>query len=232
MSKSLCVIPARGGSKRIPKKNIRDFCGKPMIAWSIEAALQSKLFSKIVVSSDSKEIIDIANHYGAETPFVRPPELSNDYVGTTDVVRHAVETLDPESNKFSIICCLYATAPFVEVEGLQQAASNLSKPDCRTSFSASSFTFPIQRAVKLAGKGVTPFQPEMMGQRSQDLEPAYHDAGQFYWWTRQALNENAGMFSASSYPVILPRMLTQDIDDQEDWDMAQFLFSYLNKNKC
>ncbi|GAB1620166.1 pseudaminic acid cytidylyltransferase [Agarivorans albus] len=230
MGKSLCVIPARGGSKRIPKKNIRDFCGKPMIAWSIEAALESKLFDKVVVSSDSQEIIDIASRYGAETPFVRPPELSNDYIGTTDVVKHAVDKLDPHSNKYSVICCLYATAPFVNVESLKQAASNLNINGCKTSFSVSSFAFPIQRAIKLSGEGVSPFQPNLMGQRSQDLEPAYHDAGQFYWWTRQALNENAGMFSSSSYPVILPRMLTQDIDDNEDWEMAQFLFKYLNKD--
>jgi N-acylneuraminate cytidylyltransferase len=229
MNKSLCVIPARGGSKRIPQKNIRDFCGKPMIAWSIEAAINSQLFDEVIVSSDSTEIINIAKQYGASTPFVRPADLANDHAGTTAVVKHAVNELDPNNLLYSRICCLYATAPFVTTSGLHQAAKNLDNPKCKTSFSASSFAFPIQRAIKMKGEGVSPFQPELMGQRSQDLEPAYHDAGQFYWWTRAALNENAAMFSQSSYPVILPRILTQDIDDQEDWEMAQFLFSYLNQ---
>ncbi|GAD02679.1 pseudaminic acid cytidylyltransferase [Agarivorans albus] len=229
MSKSLCVIPARGGSKRIPKKNIRDFCGKPMIAWSIEAALNSQLFDDIIVSSDNAEVIEIANQYGASTPFVRPAELANDHAGTTAVVKHAVNVVDPDRSRYTSICCLYATAPFVNADGLQQAAKNLDKPKCKTSFSASSFAFPIQRAIKLESEGVSPFQPNLMGQRSQDLEPAYHDAGQFYWWTRQALDEDAGMFSNTSFPVILPRMLTQDIDEPEDWEMAQFLFNYLHK---
>ncbi|MGY5449736.1 pseudaminic acid cytidylyltransferase [Agarivorans sp. MS3-6] len=229
MNKSLCVIPARGGSKRIPKKNIRDFCGKPMIAWSIDAAINSQLFDDVIVSSDSAEIIEIAKQYGASTPFVRPAELANDHAGTTAVVKHAVNAVDPDKSRYSTICCLYATAPFVTTDKLLAAVTNLADPQCETSFSASSFAFPIQRAIKLNNKGVAPFYPDQIGKRSQDLEPGYHDAGQFYFWTREALDGNAGMFSETSFPVILPRMLTQDIDEPEDWEMAQFLFNYLHK---
>ncbi|WP_394200684.1 pseudaminic acid cytidylyltransferase [Shewanella waksmanii] len=224
MSKVICIIPARGGSKRIPHKNIKDFCGKPIIAWSIEMALASQLFDDVVVSSDCVDIISIAKEYGASTPFIRPDSISDDHSGTTAVVKHALSFLDPDKNKYSRVCCLYATAPFVTANSLADGANKLSLPGCLTSFSATSFAFPIQRAVKLKNQGVEAFFPENMNCRSQDLEEAYHDAGQFYWWTRQSLDSNADMFSETSTPVLLPRHLVQDIDTIEDWKMAEYLY--------
>ncbi|WP_432463030.1 pseudaminic acid cytidylyltransferase [Agarivorans sp. QJM3NY_33] len=229
MNKSLCVIPARGGSKRIPKKNIKDFCGKPMIAWSIEAAVQSQLFDEVIVSSDIQEIIAIAEHYGASAPFIRPKELADDYTGTTEVIKHAVDVVDPDRSLYSSICCLYATAPFICKESLRAGKQALNKALVQTSFSATSFAFPIQRAIKLCPTGgVEAFYPEFMAKRSQDLTEAYHDAGQFYWWRRAALENGASMFSTSSEAIILSRYQVQDIDTQEDWQMAEYLYQAMN----
>ena len=228
--KRLCVIPARAGSKRIPKKNIKDFCGKPIIAYSIQVARDSGLFEQIIVSTDSHEIAKIANQYGAETPFLRPAELADDHSSTTDTVRHAYNWFVEQGQQFEQICCLYPTAPLVSVTDLRQGADNLNQADCLTSFAATQFRFPIQRAVMLDGRGVKPFDKKAISMRSQDLEEAYHDAGQFYWWRANSVNDrNAAMFAATSSPVILPSYRVQDIDTDEDWRMAEFLYKAQKK---
>jgi N-acylneuraminate cytidylyltransferase len=221
----VAVIPARGGSKRIPRKNIRLFAGKPVIAWSISAALESGLFDRVVVSTDDVEIADCAREFGAETPFVRPLELANDHAGTDAVVCHALRWLAESGTRAEHVCCIYATAPFVTADWLRKGWQSLVESGKEFSFSVTSYPFPIQRAIRLTESGgVEPFQPECVPMRSQDLEPAYHDAGQFYWGKASAYLSGMETFGPNSSPVILPRWLVQDIDTEEDWVRAEFMF--------
>ncbi|MDO9623702.1 MAG: pseudaminic acid cytidylyltransferase [Pseudomonas sp.] len=221
----IAIIPARGGSKRIPRKNIKLFCGKPMIAWSIEAALQSGCFDQVVVSTDDAEIADVARRYGATVPFMRPEELSDDYTGTTPVIRHAIEWFNQQGQGVEHACCLYATAPFVSADDLLCGLDLLQDNDCDYAFSATSYAFPIQRAIRLTEHGrVAMFNPEHFNTRSQDLDEAYHDAGQFYWGRAEAWLQGKMIFSPDSLPVLLPRHRVQDIDTPEDWIRAEWLF--------
>lgn len=227
---NLCVIPARGGSKRIPQKNIKPFFGKPMIAWSIETALQSGLFAKVVVSTDCEQIAAIAREFGAEVPFIRPKELADDFTGTTPVVRHAIETLQAQGENFENVCCIYATAPFTQPTDLQQAAAILAEQEANFVFSVGEFAYPIQRALKiLPNQRVAMFAPEFASARSQDLEPAFHDAGQFYFGRNQAWLNGKGVFGNDAVPYILPAERVQDIDTPADWRRAEVLFEVLRK---
>ncbi|HDI3293790.1 pseudaminic acid cytidylyltransferase [Vibrio cholerae] len=222
---NVAVIPARGGSKRIPRKNVKDFCGKPMIAWSIEAAKASGCFDKIIVSTDDTEIADIARQFGAEIPFIRPAALSDDYTGTIPVIRHAVEWLNQNDSKVDYACCLYATAPFILPEDLRQGLQLIKDAGSSYAFSVTSYAFPIQRAVRITKNSrVAMFNPEHFQTRSQDLEHAWHDAGQFYWGTVDAWCEERAIFGEDSLPVVLPRHRVQDIDTAEDWNRAEWLF--------
>lgn len=219
------VIPARGGSKRIPRKNIKMFCGKPMIVWSIEAALQSGCFDQVLVSTDDPEIAEIALRHGANVPFMRPPELSDDYTGTIPVVRHAIEQLMAQGFDVQQVCCIYATAPFVTSEDLNKGLATLETSAADYAFSATSYAFPIQRAVRLDTEGrVEMFSPELFNSRSQDLEDAYHDAGQFYWGKARAWLEGKVIFNRGAAAVLLPRHRVQDIDTPEDWVRAEWMF--------
>ena len=221
----IAVIPARGGSKRIPRKNIKEFCGKPMIAYSIEAALQSGCFDKVIVSTDDTEIAKVARRYGAEVPFIRPAELSNDYTGTIPVVRHAVEWFMQQGVDPQLVCCLYATAPFVTPKYLQQGLQQMIEKDADYAFTVTSYAFPIQRAIKISPQlGIEMFDSNNFNTRSQDLEEAWHDAGQFYWGKAEAWLSEKIIFGPESTPVILPRHRVQDIDTFEDWDRAEWLF--------
>ncbi len=221
----IAVIPARGGSKRIPRKNIKEFCGKPIIAYSIEAALQSGCFDKVIVSTDDTEIAEVARRYGAEVPFVRPLELSNDYAGTIPVVRHAVEWCMQQGVDPQLVCCLYATAPFVTPKYLQQGLQQIIEQDADYAFTVTSYAFPIQRAIKISPQlGIEMFDSNNFNTRSQDLEEAWHDAGQFYWGKAEAWLSEKIIFGPESTPVILPRHRVQDIDTFEDWDRAEWLF--------
>lgn len=221
----LAVIPARGGSKRIPRKNIKPFCGKPMIAWSIEAALKSQCFDRIIVSTDDEEIAEVAQTHGAEVPFVRPLDLSDDHAGTTAVIAHAVKWQQQNGQAPDAVCCLYATAPFVQTTDLQRGLQVLQDTGSDYAFSVTSYAFPIQRALRMTSDHrVDMFQPGYFNTRSQDLEEAWHDAGQFYWGHAQAWLANKPLFSRDSAPVILPRHRVQDIDTSEDWERAEWLF--------
>ncbi|WP_261845151.1 pseudaminic acid cytidylyltransferase [Aliamphritea ceti] len=221
----IAIIPARGGSKRIPRKNIREFCGKPMIAWSIEAALASGCFDKVVVSTDDDEIAAVAKQWGADVPFMRPATLSDDYTGTIPVIAHAVKWFNDNVAHVDLACCLYATAPFVQADDLQRGLGILADTDAEYAFSVTSYPFPIQRAIKITSSNkIEMFNPECFNTRSQDLEEAWHDAGQFYWGKADAwLNESA-LFGLCSSPVPLPRHRVQDIDTPEDWIRAEWLF--------
>lgn len=221
----LAVIPARGGSKRIPRKNIKMFCGKPMIAWSIEAALQSGCFDKVIVSTDDEEIAEVARQYGASVPFMRPAELSDDYTGTIPVIRQAIEWCNANGFDAQQVCCLYATAPFISPEDLRRGLGILEQTGCQYAFSATSYAFPIQRAIRLTGTGhVEMFNAEHFNTRSQDLEESYHDAGQFYWGLASAWLQEKMIFSPESSAVLLPRHRVQDIDTPEDWIRAEWLY--------
>ncbi|MEO4046301.1 pseudaminic acid cytidylyltransferase [Pseudomonas sp. CAU 1711] len=221
----LAVIPARGGSKRIPRKNIKPFCGKPMIARSIEAALQSGCFDRVIVSTDDAEIAEVARQYGADVPFMRPAELSDDYTGTVPVIRHAVEWFIANDEAPEQVCCIYATAPFVTGEDIRRGLESLLENDCDYAFSVTSYAFPIQRAIRITSAGrVEMFHPEHFNTRSQDLEEAYHDAGQFYWGRASAWMDGRVIFGPSSSPVLLSRHRVQDIDTPEDWERAEWLF--------
>lgn len=222
---NICVIPARGGSKRIPRKNIKDFYGKPMIAYSIAAALDSGCFDRVIVSTDDDEIAAVASRYGAEVPFRRPHHLADDYAGTTPVIRHAIEWLIEQGESPQLVCCLYATAPFVSADYIKQGLNQLNETGAAYAFSVTSYAFPIQRAFKIGtDMGVEMFYPEHFNARSQDLEEAWHDAGQFYWGRADAWRTEKVIFGAESTPVILPRHHVQDIDTLEDWERAQWLY--------
>jgi len=220
----IAVIPARGGSKRITRKNIKDFCGKPMIAWSIEAAKASLLFDRIIVSTDDAEIADVARRWGADVPFMRPAELSDDHTGTTAVIAHAIRWLHDHGEKPSAVCCIYAAAPFVRAVDIEKALARLEGSAWQYVFSATTFEYPIFRAIEHQADGkLRMFFPEHFLSRSQDLPEAIHDAGQFYWGLPEAWLENRKIFGQWSSVVMLPRWRVQDIDTPEDWKRAEML---------
>ncbi len=222
---TICVIPARGRSKRIPRKNIRPFHGIPMIGWSIAAARDSGLFDRIIVSTDDAEISKIAVDIGAEVPFARPEGLSNDYAGTVPVVTHAVQTLGLGGDV--PVCCLYATAPFVQASDLTEALRVL-RAGSSYAVSVTRFDYPIQRALRRVDNGViSMIDPTQMHMRSQDLEPAWHDAGQFYWGLASTWMSGTAVFDAGAAGVELPSSRVVDIDTPEDWDRAEALFQVL-----
>jgi N-acylneuraminate cytidylyltransferase len=227
----LAVIPARGGSKRIPRKNIKDFFGRPIIAWSIMAARNSGCFDKIIVSTDDKEISEVAILNGAEVPFMRPMELSDDYTPTLPVIRHAVEWLATNNVVPSQVCCIYATAPLISFEDLRLGASLIAQSSYDYVFSIARFSYPIQRALKMHEDGkIEMFDQSNMSVRSQDLIEGFHDAGQFYWGRASAWLAGNQIFGDNSAGVVVPRHRVQDIDNEEDWIMAEILFSRLRIN--
>lgn len=224
----VAVIPARGGSKRIPRKNIKEFHGRPMIVWSIEAAIKSKCFDLIIVSTDDDEISEMAQSLGALVPFKRPGNLSDDYATTGDVMAHAAEYISESYPDVQYLCCIYATAPFIKSDDILHGLELLTAREADYAISVTTFPFPIQRGLRLKqGQSLEMFQPEFMLTRSQDLEEAYHDAGQFYWGTKEAFLSQAPFFTPASAAVILPRLRVQDIDTPEDWQRAEALFKVL-----
>lgn len=226
----LAVIPARGGSKRLPRKNIKDFCGKPIISYSIQAAIDSGCFERIIVSTDDEEIASVARHFGAETPFIRPNELSGDHVATLPVINHAIQWLTDNEVPPSFVCCIYATAPFIQSPDIRDAFNQLVNSESDYVFPITTYPFPIQRSVKILKSGkLQMFSPEHFNTRSQDLEEAYHDAGQFYWGRAQAFASEKPIFSEASSPLIIPRYRVQDIDTSEDWIMAELMFKALKE---
>lgn len=224
----LCIIPARGGSKRIPRKNIRAFLGKPIIAYSIEAARTAGLFSSIVVSTDDDEIAAVARDFGADVPFIRPAALADDFTGTVPVVRHAIKEMETLGVLCEAACCLYPTAPFVTATALRSGLTVLQETASNFAFTVTGFDFPIQRALRADSLNrLVPVDPDAMPQRSQDLEERWHDAGQFYWGTTTAwLDERLSLWQGAA-AIKLPRTQVQDIDTQEDWEFAELLFRRL-----
>ncbi len=228
----VCVIPARAGSKRVPRKNIRDFCGRPMLHRAIEAAWASGAFGRVLVSTEDPEVAAVATAGGAEVPFVRPAELSDDFTGTIPIIAHAVRWLHARGEAPPLVCCLYATTPLLDPADLARGRAALEADGTGAldfAFSATSFPFPIQRAVRrLPSGGVEPMFPQHIGQRSQDLEEAWHDAGQFYWGRAEAWMAQRALFSPRSAIVTLPRHRVQDIDTPEDWRRAELMYAALH----
>lgn len=221
---NICVIPARGGSKRIPRKNVKDFCGKPMIARSIEVARESECFDRVIVSTDDDEIAEVALVHGAEVPFRRPPELADDFTPTAPVIAHAIRW-QRQTMPVGHACCLYATTPFTLAADLRRGLSLLKSSRAKYAVSVTNYAFPIQRAIRVSEDGrISMFQPEHQITRSQDLEEAWHDAGQFYWGTAEAWLSNDPIFAATSVAVPVPRQRVEDIDTNDDWERAELMF--------
>jgi len=221
----LAVIPARGGSKRIPRKNIKPFGGQPMLAWTIRAALSSGCFDRIIVSTDDAGIAEVARAHGAEVPFLRPAELSDDHTGTIPVIAHAVAWQNAHGARADEVCCIYATAPFLEADDLRRGLALLRESGADYAFSVTSYAAPIQRALRLLDDNrVEMFDPSQFDMRSQDLDQAWHDAGQFYWGRATAWLEHRVLFGPRAVAVPLPRYRVQDIDTPEDWHRAELMF--------
>ena len=226
---NLCIIPARGGSKRIPKKNIKSFLGKPIIAYSIEAAIQSKLFTEIMVSTDCQETAEIALRYGAKVPFLRSKENSNDFATTYDVIKEIIDEYKKDGVNFENICCIYACAPFVTANNLKHAYQELSNKQVDTIFPIIEYSFPIQRAVKIYNEKIELFNIDHLNTRSQDLEKSYHDAGQFYWMKSENILNKGRIITDNCSGIIITELEGQDIDNEIDWELAELKFKLLKK---
>jgi len=223
--RNLAIIPARAGSKRMPGKNIREFCGKPIIAYSIEAARAVGTFNRIICSTDSEEIAKVAVDHGAEVPFRRPVYLADDHASTEDVLIHAMETLADRGETFEYACCIYATAPFITAEDLASGLDVLRQAHATTAFATTTFEYPIFRALHERPDGcVEMLWPEHRDVRSQDLPQVWHDAGQFYWVDVKRFLAERQLFSRDSVAVKIPRWRVQDIDTPEDWELAERMF--------
>jgi pseudaminic acid cytidylyltransferase len=228
---NVAVIPARGGSKRIPRKNIKEFCGKPMIAWPIEVAKKSGLFEHILVSTDDEEISKVSKSCGAEVSFMRPADLSDDYTGTTEVIAHSVSWMQDKGWTLDAICCIYPTSVFLQIEHLKQGWDAIASRKWKFAFSVTDYEYPIFRSFKMLDHGgVEMFFPEHFETRSQDLPKALHDAAQFYWGTPKAWLNQLKVFDCHSFPVIIPHWQVQDIDTDNDWKRAELIFKMISKS--
>jgi len=226
--KKIAIIPARGGSKRIPRKNIKYFLGKPIIAYSIEAALKSNLFEEIMVSTDDKEIAEIAKKYGAKVPFIRSDKNANDYATTVDVIQEVLSEYKKLNFNFEEACCIYPTAPFITDKTLLKAFKTFKKNGFDCVFPVMEFSFPIQRALKIGvNKKMSLFQPKHLTSRSQDLESTYHDAGQFYWFQTKELLEKRRLWTDNTGVIVIKESEGQDIDTIEDWKLAEIKYKIL-----
>lgn len=227
MNKCICIIPARGGSKRIPRKNIKSFLGKPVIAYSIDAALRSGIFEEVMVSTDDEEIAEIARQYGASVPFMRSSETANDYAGTEDVISEVIERYRALEQEFETICCIYATAPFVKSERLYKAYGKLNE-NTDAAFSVVSYSYPIQRSLRINKNGYVEMKfPQYLDARTQDLEETYHDAGQFYFVKTDSFFKEKTLWCRRTAPIILSELEVQDLDTETDWQLAELKYQHL-----
>lgn len=228
MSKVLAIITARGGSKRIPRKNIKYFIGFPIIKYSIDAAINSECFDEVMVSTDDKEIIDIAKQYGASVPFIRSNQSSNDHAVLADVIEEVLSEYKKLGKEFDYFCCLLPTAPFITSEKLKKSFKMLKESGADSLVPVVQFSFPIQRAFKIDNHNLKMFYPENMHVRSQDLEPAYHDSGQFYWMKTEEFLKQKKLFAEKTIPYKLSELEVQDIDTEEDWKIAEIKYKLIN----
>ncbi len=227
---NLCIIPARGGSKRIPRKNIKEFCGKPIITYSIEIAINSGLFSEVMVSTDDNEIAEVARQYGASVPFMRPANFADDYTGTVAVIAQVINQFEQVGKKFDAVCCIYATAPFIRLTDLSKGLEFINK-GWAFAFPATEFASSVYRSFKQTDSGgLEMLYPEHFSTRSQDLGEVLFDAGQFYWGSVNQWKNNEAIFGAKSFPIKIPRRLVHDIDTAEDWLIAEMVYLALQNH--
>ena len=224
MMKSLCIITARGGSKRIPKKNIKSFCGKPILAYSVEAALESGLFEEVMVSTDSQEIAEIAEKYGAEVPFFRSEKNSDDYASTADVLYEVLMEYEKKGRTFDYFCCIYPTAPFITASKLRQAKNLLMEKNADSVLPVVKFSFPPQRGLEIQNEKVQAAYPEFFHFRSQDLKPIYHDCGQFYFAKADVFMQTKQLITDNTIPMLFQETEVQDIDSEQDWEIAEIKY--------
>lgn len=227
---SIAVITARGGSKRIPRKNIKDFNGKPIMAYSIEAAVGSGVFDKVMVSTEDEEIADIARHFGAEVPFYRSAETASDYATTTDVLNEVISGYEKMGESYDIVACIYPTAPFITSKRLREAVQRLKASDADSLIPVVRFSFPPQRAMEIREGYLIFRQPEYMNSRSQDLTPHYHDAGQFYVFKKDSFIRNQRIMAGRILPMELPETEVQDIDNPVDWQLAELKYKLIHES--
>ena len=223
---SVAIIPARGGSKRIPHKNIKDFLGKPIIAYSIEAALKSGLFDEVMVSTDDAEIASVARSCGASVPFMRSAQTANDYATTADVIREVLDCYRKSGKSFDVLCCLYSTAPFVTQDNLKEAFSKLGEFD--SVFTVVQYSYPVQRSLNVRDGKVGMNFPQFKDSRSQDLEATYHDAGQFYFAKTETFLKENTLWGSNTGALILPELQVQDLDTETDWKLAEIKYKLLH----
>ncbi len=226
--KNIAIIPARGGSKRIPRKNIKNFLGKPIIAYSIEAAIKSNLFDEVMVSTDDKEIADIAIKYGAKVPFMRTAETANDFATTADVIIEVINDYEKIKKRFETCCCIYPTAPLIKIENIINAYKLLINENFESVFPVVKFSYPIFRALKVENNKVKMIWEENLTKRSQDLPDAFHDAGQFYFMRTEAFLLNCEIFTDNTGAIELSELEVQDIDTETDWKLAEMKYKILN----
>ncbi len=227
--KAVAIITARGGSKRIPKKNIKVFCGKPIIAYSIEAALESGIFDEVMVSTDSEEIAEVAREYGASVPFMRSEATSNDFATTADVIEEVIRSYENIGKSFEWIACIYPTAPFVTSERLADAMQHVTASDADAIMTVVKYSFPPQRAL-VVRDGLVAYQyPENALKRSQDLEPIYHDCGQFYFCRTDSFMKTHSLIAEKTLPFEMPEEEVQDIDNMSDWEIAESKMKAIQK---
>ena len=227
--KRIAIITARGGSKRIPRKNIKEFCGKPILAYSIEAAVQSGMFDTVMVSTDDEEIAGIAKQYGVEVPFYRSADTANDFATTNDVLLEVLEEYEKRGERFDLGVCIYPTAPFVTPEKLQKAVEELERSDADTLIPVVAFSYPPQRAMIVRDGKLVFEYPEYLDSRSQDLVPHYHDVGQFYVFRTEAFQKNRKLMVGNILPLIVSELEVQDIDNLTDWEIAEMKYWLLHK---
>lgn len=226
---SIAIITARGGSKRIPKKNIKKFCGRPIIEYSIQTALESGIFDEVMVSTDDEEIADIAIRCGAKVPFMRSQQTSNDFATTADVISEVLNEYEVRGKSFDIACCIYPTAPFITSFKLVQAMKILKETDADTVLPLAAFSYPPQRGFIVKGSNAEMKYPEYMDSRSQDLEKIYHDCGQFYCFKIESFQKTGKIMCGKISPIIIPELEMQDIDTLEDWKLAELKFMLMKQ---
>jgi len=229
ISRTIAIITARGGSKRIPGKNIKDFLGKPIIAYSIMAALESGCFDEVMVSTDSDEIASIAQSFGANIPFLRSAATSDDIASTADVLVEVLNDYIERGLEYDYACCVYPTAPFITAQKLQKGYELLIETGADSVLPVARFSYPIQRSLQIENNRLSMLWPEHMDTRSQDLPPAYHDSGQFYWLKVPSFLQTRKLFTSYSVPIVVPELEVQDIDSEDDWKIAEMKYLAIQK---
>lgn len=230
--RTIAIITARGGSKRIPRKNIREFCGKPILAYSVEAAVASGVFDCVMVSTEDEEIAETAEKYGAEVPFYRSEKTADDYASTSDVLLEVLEEYEKRGERFDIGCCIYPTAPFVTGEKLRNAVEKLRECDADSLIPVVAFSYPPQRALIMEEGRLVFRHPEYLDSRSQDLQTHYHDAGQFYVFRTAAFRRTKKVMSGNILPLVVPELEVQDIDHPADWQIAEMKYRLMQTRIC